>query len=156
MMAKLARLGIKPGATFKMDTFDADTRKAIEEGVAAGQKAIRDEESKMGEIVNGWQVARNLGRYGTKYTYRAAWTFFVVGGNVVEDAVYPLTLVDADGNKLDGSNKYTLHFAEDQIPPVEAFWSLTLYDKDSCLVDNPLSRYALATAVTARWGRTDR
>jgi hypothetical protein len=143
IMAKLARLSIKPGAKFKLDAFDADTRKAIEEGVAAGQQAIRDEESKMGEMVNGWQVARDLGHYGTKYTYRAAWTFFAVGGNVVEDALYPLGLVDADGKKFDGSQKYVLRFAKDQIPPVEAFWSLTLYDKDSYLVDNPINRYAL-------------
>jgi hypothetical protein len=143
VMAKLAKLGVTPGATFTMEAFDADTRKAIEEGVAAAQQAIRNEESKMGEMVNGWQVARDLGRYGTKYTYRAAWTFFAVGGNLVEDAVYPLTLVDADGKRLDGANTYVLRFTKDEIPPVEAFWSLTLYDQDSYLVDNPLNRYAL-------------
>jgi hypothetical protein len=152
VMAKLAKLGIKPGAKFKLDAFDADTRKAIEEGVADGQQAIRDEESKMGEMVNGWQIARDLGRYGTKYTYRAAWTFFAVGGNLIEDAIYPLTLVDADGKKLDGANKYTLHFSKDQIPPVDAFWSLTLYDKDSYLVDNPLNRYALGDRSNCKMG----
>jgi hypothetical protein len=72
IMARLAKLGIKPGASFKVDAFDAETRKAIEDGVAAGQQAIRDEESKMGEMVNGWQLALDLGRYGTRYTYRAA------------------------------------------------------------------------------------
>src|SRR5262245_31489557 len=101
-MTRLAKLGIRPGATFKMDAFDADTRKAIEEGVFAAQQTIRDEESKMGEMVNGWQVARDLGRYGTKYAYRAAWTFFAVGGNVVEDALYPFGLVDSEGKKFDG------------------------------------------------------
>src|SRR5262245_26874420 len=143
IMAKLATLGIKPGAKFRMDALDAETRKAIEDGVAAGQQAIREEESKMGEMVNGWQVARDLGRYGTRYTYRAAWTFFAVGGNVVEDAIYPFGLVDADGKKFDGASKYVLHFTKDEIPPVDAFWSLTLYDKDSYLVDNSLNRYAL-------------
>ena len=99
VMARLAKLGIKPGAKFTTAAFDADTRKAIDEGVAAAQQAIRDEESKMGEMVNGWQIARDLGRYGTKYTYRATWTYFGVGGNLVEDAMYPLTLVDSDGNE---------------------------------------------------------
>jgi hypothetical protein len=66
-----------------------------------------------------------------------------VGGNLVEDAIYPFGLVDADGQKFNGANKYILRFAKDQIPPVDAFWSLTLYDKDSYLVDNPLNRYAL-------------
>ena len=143
LMARLATLGITPGATFKMSTIDADTRKAIEEGVAAGQQTIREGESTMGEMVNGWQVARDLGRYGTRYGYRASWTFFAVGGNVVEDALYPFGLVDADGKKFDGANKYVLRFAKDEIPPVDAFWSLTLYDKDSYLVDNPINRYAL-------------
>src|SRR5262249_29871035 len=81
IMAKLARLGVTPGAKFKLDAFGADTRKAIDEGIVAAQKAIREEESKLGEMVNGWQVARDLGRYGTKYLYRAAWTFFGIGAN---------------------------------------------------------------------------
>ena len=151
-MARLARLGVEPGAKFTIDAFDADTRKAIEEGIAAAQQQIRDQESKMGEMVNGWQIARDLGRYGTKYPYRAAWTFFGVGGNLVEDAVYPLTLVDSDGQKLSGANKYVLRFAKGQIPPVDAFWSLTLYDKDSYLVDNALNRYALGDRSDCKLG----
>src|SRR5262245_5349295 len=143
MMAKLAKLGVAPGATFKIGAFDSDVRRAIEDGVAAGQKAIRDGESKMGEMVNGWQLARDLGRYGTRYAYRAAWTFFAVGGNLVEDAFYPFGLVDAEGKKFSGASKYTLRFAKEEIPPVDAFWSLTLYDKDSYLVDNSINRYAL-------------
>ncbi len=97
----------------------------------------------MGEMVNGWQIARDLGRYGTKYLYRAAWTFFAVGGNLVQDAIYPLTLTDTDGKKLTGASKYVLRFAKDQIPPVDAFWSLTLYDADTFLVPNALGRYAV-------------
>lgn len=153
VMTKLAKLGIKPGATFKMDAFDAATREAIEEGVIAAQKAIREQESKMGEMVNGWQIARDLGRYKTNYPYRAAWTFFAVGGNLVEDAIYPLTLVDSDGKKFDGASKYVLHFAKDEIPPVDAFWSLTLYDKDSYLVDNPINRYALGDRSKCKLGK---
>ena len=64
-MARIAGLGIAPGATFSIDAFDADVRTAIEEGVAAAQQAIRDEEPKLGEHVNGWNLSRDLGRYGT-------------------------------------------------------------------------------------------
>ena len=151
-MARLAKLGIKPGAKFTTAAFDADTRKAIDEGVAAAQQAIRAEEAKMGEMVNGWQIARDLGHYGTKYPYRAAWTFFAVGGNLVEDAIYPMTLTDSDGQKLTGANKYVLRFAKDQIPPVDAFWSLTVYDQDTYLVDNPLNRYALGDRSDCQLG----
>ena len=70
-----------------------------------------------------------------------------MGGNLVEDAVYPLALTDADGQTLNGSNRYELHFAREQIPPVNAFWSLTMYDADTYLVDNPLTAtpWAIAT-----------
>src|SRR5262245_28341517 len=152
VLAKVAKLGIEPGAKFSMSAFDAGTRKAIEEGVAAGHQAIHDEESKMGEMVNGWQVARDLGRYGTRYAYRAAWTFFGVGGHLVEDALYPLGIADAAGKKLDGANNYVLRFAKNEIPPVDAFWSLTLYDKDSYLVDNPINRYALGDRSNCKLG----
>src|SRR5262249_19097833 len=73
IMNKLATLGIAPGEKFSIAALDGGTRKAIEEGVAAAQQAIRNGQSKMGEMVNGWQMARDLGRYGTKYLYRATW-----------------------------------------------------------------------------------
>ena len=106
----------------------------------------------MGEMINGWHIARDLGRYGTKYTYRAAWTFFAVGGNLVEDAIYPAAFIDSDGKKLDGANNYVLLLAKDQIPPVDAFWSVTLYDKDTYLVDSPLNRYALGDRSNCKFG----
>ena len=106
----------------------------------------------MGEIVNGWQVARDLGRYGMKYAYRAAWTFFGVGGNLIEDALYPVSIVDSDGNRLNGTNKYELQFTKNEIPPVDAFWSVTMYDKDSYLVDNPINRYALGDRSKMKLG----
>jgi hypothetical protein len=140
-MARLARLGVAPGAQFGMAGFSPEVRKAIEEGVADGQKLVRD--TKRGKEVNGWEITLDMGRYGKNYPYRASWTFFGVGGNLPEDAVYPLASKDGDGKPLDGSNKYELRFSKDGIPPVNAFWSLTMYDADSYLVPNPLNRYAL-------------
>jgi hypothetical protein len=143
LIARLAVLGVGPGLTFSMDSFDDDVRSAIEQGVTDARQAILDEESKLGERVNGWNLSRDLGRYGTRYTYRAAWTWFGVGGNLIEDAFYPLSLVDGDGQLYDSANRYALHFAREQLPPVDAFWSITMYDTDSYLVDNPIDRYAL-------------
>ena len=117
LMARLAGLGVGPGATFNMNDFDDDVRTAIEEGVAEARQAVHDEEPKLGERVNGWNLSRDLGRYGTKYTYRAAWTCFGVGGNLIEDAFYPLSLVDGDGERYDSANRYTLQFTEEQLPP---------------------------------------
>ena len=69
-----------------------------------------------------------------------------VGGNLIEDAFYPTTQEDSAGNPLTGDHKYQLHFTKEQIPPVDAFWSITMYDADSYLVPNPLNRYALRGA----------
>src|SRR5262249_49372021 len=123
MMRRMARLGIAPGRSFDLDAFPSEVRRAIEDALPIAQEAIRREGEHLGEVVNGWQVARDLGRYGTKYLYRAAWTYFGVGGNLIEDACYPTTTVDRDGRPLSGTNRYVLCFKKDQIPPVNAFWS---------------------------------
>jgi hypothetical protein len=143
VMARMAKLGIIPGKKFSMTGFSAEQQKAIKEGVSEAQKDIVAGQAKMGKMMNGWQVALDLGRYGTNYLYRASWTFFAVGGNLVEDAIYPLGITDSDGKILNGANKYTLTFPKGQLPPADAFWSLTMYDADSFLVPNAIDRYAL-------------
>ncbi|WP_179443467.1 DUF1214 domain-containing protein [Rhodococcus sp. ACPA1] len=132
-----------PGDTFAIGAYPAEVQSAIDDGVAAARQAILKEEPNLGEHVNGWAIARDLGRYGTRYLYRAAWTYFGVGGNLAEDAIYPLAVVDGEGRFLDGAHRYTLHFTEDELPPVNAFWSVTMYDADSYLVPNDIDVYAL-------------
>ncbi len=149
-MARIARLGIAPGASFSMAAFGPEVRKAIEEGVAAGQKLMR--ETQRGKNVNGWDITLDMGRYGTNYPYRASWTFYGVGGNLPEDAIYPFAAKDGDGNPLNGANKYVLHFTKAEIPPVNAFWSLTMYDAESYLVPNPINRYALGDRSGMKFG----
>jgi hypothetical protein len=149
-MAPLKKLGIAPGATFGMGAFSPDVRKAIEEGVAQGQKLMR--ETARGKNVNGWEITLDMGRYGTNYPYRASWTFFGVGGNLPEDAIYPAAKTDGDGKPLDGANKYELRFAKNETPPADAFWSLTMYDADSYLVANPINRYALGDRSGMKFG----
>ncbi len=151
MMERIAKLGIGPGEKFSMDDFTPDVRKAIEEGVAEGIETMK--ETVRGKIVNGWQIALDMGRYGKKYAYRAGWTFYGVGGNLPEDAVYPFGEKDAEGKPFNGANKYTLTFKKEEIPPVNAFWSLTMYDKDAFLVDNPINRYALGDRSGMKYRR---
>ena len=149
-MARIAKLGIRPGAEFLLSAFSPEVRKAIEDGVADGQKLMR--ETPHGKDVNGWEIMLDMGHYGTNYAYRAYWTFYGVGGNLAEDAVYPFTAKDAEGKLLDGANKYVLHFTKKQIPPVNAFWSVTLYDNGSYLVPNPINRYALGDRGGMKFG----
>jgi len=84
-----------------------------------------------------------MGEYGTNYDFRAFIAYFGLGANLPEDAVYPSTVIDSDGNPLDGSVKYIIHFEKDDLPPVNAFWSLTAYDKRDLLVENPINRFAI-------------
>ena len=143
VMERIAGLGVAPGAEFPWAGFDPDVQHAITEGVEAGQLDLHAQQGHLGDYANGWQITLDMGRYGTRYAYRAAWTFFGVGGNLIEDACYPLASIDGTGEPLDSARRYTLHFDHDQLPPVNAFWSLTMYDPDSYLVPNPVDRYAL-------------
>ena len=81
--------------------------------------------------------------YGIDYDFRSFIAYFGLGANLPEDAVYPSTTIDSDGNPLDGSEKYIIHFEKDDLPPVNAFWSLTAYDKRDLLVENPINRFAI-------------
>lgn len=94
--------------------------------------------------VNGWSYrTKDLGKYGTQYLLRAIIAHIGLGANIPEDAVYCNTFSDEDNNDLVGTNNYVLHFEADELPPVNAFWSLTLYDEESFLVPNEINRYAI-------------
>jgi len=100
--------------------------------------------TKSGDKVNGWNIGReNMGTYGTSYLRRANIAFGGLGANLPEDAVYPVAFIDGDGNTLTGANKYVLHFEKGQTPPANAFWSVTMYDKDGFQVPNPINRFAI-------------
>jgi len=142
-LEKLRPLGIAPGAPFSTKGLGADVVAALDEGVAQGKAAMAAEMKSLGKMANHWGLTYDMGRYGTKYAYRAAWTFVGIGGNMIEDAFYPLALNDADGKPLSGEHRYTLTFKKGAWPPADAFWSMTLYDIEGYLVDNPLGRYAI-------------
>jgi hypothetical protein len=85
----------------------------------------------------------NLGAYGTDYNTRAAVAMVGLGANLPQDALYPNTALDQQGQPLKGQHRYRLHFKATQLPPVNAFWSITAYGHDEFLIANPLNRYAL-------------
>ena len=102
------------------------------------------------------------GLYGTEYLQRALVTAIGLGANRPQDAVYPTSEVDADGKPYSGANKYVMHFDKGEMPPVDGFWSLTMYNGEYFFVDNPLNRYtvelraSLSRTPTARWISTSR
>ena len=152
LMERIKSLGIKSGADFSLSTFDSEVVKAIQEGYALGQKEMMAGLSNLGESVNNWSLTYDMGRFGTRYAYRASWTFIGVGGNLLEDAFYPNTPIDSEGNTFDGANNYTIRFKKGEEPPALAFWSLTMYDAESFLVDNEINRYAIGDRSGMKYG----
>jgi hypothetical protein len=140
IVARMARLGVARGGRFSFAGLAPEVQSAIEAGVAEAKAAIVEGESKLGRERGGWTMALDTGRYGTNYLNRAAWTYFAVGANLPEDAVYPHTTKDADGHPLDATCAYVLHFERRALPPAAEFWSLTIYDEAGYLVPNVINR----------------
>jgi hypothetical protein len=143
-MKKFAAIGIAPGQKFNVQDLDPAVKSALEKGMKEAYQEIAAKAQKPpSKVVNGWMLTYDLGSYGTKYLYRAAIALVGLGANLPADALYPLTRVDGEGKPLSGQNKYVMHFTKDQIPPVQAFWSLTLYNDKQFFVENPINRYAI-------------
>ncbi len=141
ILARMKRLGFEPGKNFDSNKVSADQ---LVEAAAAGLKLMRDKLPTLARVVNGWQMnTDSMGVYGNFYLKRAIIALAGLGANQVEDAVYPFNVVDADGKPVSAENKYVLHFNKEEIPPVDAFWSLTMYDEEGFQVANSLNRFAI-------------
>ena len=144
MVEQLAQLGIVPGQSLDWDQLSSAEADALEAGMREGLAAIEAAAKNPAvEIKNTWAMAYQLGSYGTNYLLRAGTAWLAPGANLPEDAIYPSTRMDSTGQPLNGANRYVLHFEKDEIPPVEAFWSMTMYNDQQFLVSNPLDRYAI-------------
>ncbi|WP_234222154.1 DUF1254 domain-containing protein [Ruegeria pomeroyi] len=149
LRAKFASVGIEPGAPFPSKPL---TETEIE-GMKAAAAEVHKEVASLGKLINGWQVAEGLfgdrKMMGDNYTLRAAAAIAGIYGNDSAEALYPLAKQDADGNPLDGSTgNYTLTFAAGELPPVNAFWSVTMYDgKTQLLIENPINRYLINSSM---------
>jgi hypothetical protein len=144
MLLRMRRLGIEPGRSFDWAAASPEAQAALEQGLAEGLAKISGGLAAAGTAVGNWRMMMPpIGTYGADYFRRALIAYGGLGANVIEDAIYPTTYVDADGKPYDSSAKYTIHFAPDQVPPVRAFWSLTMYNDQQFLTDNPIDRYAI-------------
>jgi hypothetical protein len=144
ILARMKRLGIEAGKSFDFAKAEPAVQRALSQGVADGQRMLELGSKSLGRTVNHWQIDTDtMGVYGNSYLRRAVIAMFGLGANQPEDAVYPFNAGDSDGKPLDGSHKYVLHFAKADLPPVSAFWSVTLYDPQGFPVANPLNRFAI-------------
>jgi hypothetical protein len=146
MLGELAKIGLVPGETFDLSRLDPAAAKRVEGAVGAAIAKLQANAKHMGTSVNGWHIPKmNIAAFGTDYESRAFIALIALGANLPQDSLYPTTFVDGEGKPLNGANRYTLHFEKDLTPPVNAFWSVTMYDPQSFFVDNAIKRYAISS-----------
>ena len=147
VVARMAKIGLVPGRDFdpsQLSVAEKEALKAIpKSGLTKMVGRVKEQQP-----INGWVVfGSNVGNWDTDYLLRATTAWLGPGFNLPADAVYPISLKDANGNDYNGADhKYVLRFDKGQLPPVNAksFWSLTMYDENNFLAANPLNRYMLS------------
>jgi hypothetical protein len=146
--ARMAKIGIGPGKKFNFDDMSVEQKREIALGMQQGARKTDGAVAQRGVDVNGWRVGAAGGDaafFNGDWLARAALAKAGIYANDAEEAMYPLTRQDSDGEMLDGAaHAYTLTFAADSLPPVNAFWSVTMYDgKTQLLIQNPIDRYLI-------------
>ena len=149
MRARFAKIGIEAGKPFPVDKLAPEQKAELEMGMKSGLEKIKQTVEKLGKDENGWRVAMHgfgdRQAYAGDFTLRAAAAMAGIYGNDAVEALYPMLATDSDGKKVDTSvNRYTLTFPAGQLPPANAFWSVTMYDaKTQLLIENPINRYLI-------------
>jgi hypothetical protein len=158
--AKLASIGIGPGKTFEFKNLSLEHKAAVLLAMKEGDDKVGEYLSKNVKNINGWNIGSLFGDsvfYNGDWLKRAAAAKNGIYGNDAIEAMYPMTRNDATGNTLDGSkHSYTLTFAAGQLPPVNAFWSVTMYDgKTQLLIENPINRYLINSPMLPNMKKND-
>ncbi len=146
--AKLASIGVGPGKTFAFKDLSAEHKAAILLAMKEGDDKVDKYLASGMKVIDGWTVGSLFGDrtfYNGDWLKRAAAAKGGIYGNDAAEAMYPLTRVDGAGQDIDtNKHNYTLTFAKGQFPPVNAFWSVTMYDgKSQLLIENPINRYLI-------------
>jgi hypothetical protein len=154
ILHRLQAIGLAPGQTFDPKQFSAKQLQVLRDTAKSSQQELLQaiQHAEMGKVANGWNWADNLGSYGTDYRRRALVALAGLGANLAEDAIYPNGFADADGKPYSGQNNYVLRFEANQLPPADAFWSLTMYDPMGFQVSNPLNRFAIGSYDQLKYG----
>ena len=144
ILDQMKRIGIEPGKSFALASVPKEIQEALGAASSDAIKKIKAALASAGTLVNGWRVNLiGVGTYGTDYLQRASVAYAGLGANTTDDAVYPTAFADADGKPFSSDQRYTIHFEKNQLPPVRAFWSLTIYDDRQLFAENPIKRYAI-------------
>ena len=142
----MKKIGIEVGKSFDIGKLDPRIQRGLETVREDAQKLMAWKLPTLARVVNGWSMNTDtMGVYGNYYLKRAIIAQVGLGANVPEDAIYPINLGDENGKPLDGANSYTLHFDKNDMPPANAFWSVTLYDPEGFQVANTINRFAVSS-----------
>ncbi|MBX3059803.1 MAG: DUF1254 domain-containing protein [Anaerolineae bacterium] len=143
-IARRRRVGLRAGELFAWEKLSPAVQEALNAAPAAAIKMMEAKLPTMAKVVNGWQMNTDtMGVYGDYYLKRAIVTMVGLGANQAVDAIYPLSVVDADGRPYDGAHQYVLHFEKEELPPAAAFWSITMYDHEGFQCANEINRFAI-------------
>ncbi len=145
VVARMKRIGLEPGKSLDLKAVPAPVQQALKDGPIDGLKAIQKRIQVLaGTARDGWSLPTGaIGYFGGDYSYRAVIAFLGLGANRPEDAIYPSAATDGEGKPLTGANHYVIHFPKGQTPPVNAFWSVTMYDDNGFPVENVVKRHAI-------------
>ena len=144
MLKTLAEFGIVPGKPFDIEELGFLQRLMLAKAVEVTPKKMVEVAASYRSLENQWTDPPDiLGNYGTSYDIRAGVSLVGLGALEPAEAVYPKAETDITGQRLEGSHRYRIHFDSGKTPPVNAFWSLTMYDERGFLIDNPIQRYAI-------------
>jgi hypothetical protein len=150
-----AQVGIGASRIPSQEIKDQATLNGLKQAILAAERLIDEKVSNLGTMVNGWTVNYKIGTYGKDYLLRAAVAKTGLGANIPEESVYFRSNVDGTGKPLSGANRYVLRFMPGRLPPVDAFWSLTIYSSDGFLVPNPINRYSIGDRTKGLRYNTD-
>lgn len=149
ILEKFAMMGIVPSTDLNNKSaisFNETGSKALLQGISDGERLIDSKFGTFGRVANGWNIdTSNVGQWDGDYLFRATITKFGLWANSPQEAVYPNAVIGSDGKPLNGANDYVIHFGKGELPPVNkgGFWSMTIYNKDRLLHDNPINRYVI-------------
>jgi hypothetical protein len=144
MLARMERLGLVAGQRFDLAQASPVVQRALARAAPDALKRIVERGRFRYARKDGWSYAQaNVGTYGNDYLMRAFIAYAGLGALPPEEAIYPSAVTDKEGQPLTGASRYVLHFDKSQLPPAQAFWSLTMYGADQFFIANPIHRYAI-------------
>jgi hypothetical protein len=143
LLAQFDEIGVGPNVTFDVDLLTPPQRKGLEHAIKDAEDIIQASTQRSIKSTNGWMISKDIGVYGYRYMHRAS---VVKGGygNLPEESLYPAAVFDENGNLLNGSDRFRVHFNPKQLPPVDGFWSLSAYKlEDAQFEPNSIDRYSI-------------